>query len=347
MTSTTSVRAAPAAPARVRAWVVGCAAAEGIGMTAASAAAVTANGLDDSRGLALALVVAGGLVEGTAVGVVQARLLRDVLGSRARAWALVTVAVAGLGWAAASAPATLGSSGDSGSPPPLGLVLAGAAGMGLVMGAALGAAQSATLRGRVRHPWRWVSVGALAWIPTMIVIFAGATAPSSSWRAYATVPLGLLTGLAAGALLGLVSGSLAPTLDGPPPHALVLLGLLRRRAGRRLSRSLLGLRVTGVRTGRLVELPVQYAVQPTADPRGADGDALVVVPLHHERKTWWRNLRLVAPVQVLYDGRWRPAYGRVVLPEDPAHGPALAAYTRRWPRVHVPPGQPLVVLRLL
>ncbi len=97
--------------------------------------------------------------------------------------------------------------------------------------------------------------------------------------------------------------------------------LLGTRAGRGLSRSLLGLRVTGVHSGRTFELPVQYAVQ-----QGADEDALIVVPLHQEQKTWWRNLRVAAPLEVLYDGRWRPAYGRVVGPDDPEHAPARTAY---------------------
>jgi hypothetical protein len=174
----------------------------------------------------------------------------------------------------------------------------------------------------------------------MVVIFAGATAPSSTWHASQTVPLGTVTGLAAGALLGLVSGALLPTVDGPAPHALALLALLRTRAGVRPARSLLGLRVTGVRSGRTIDLPVQYAFQP-----GPEEDALIVVPLHHEQKTWWRNLLLVAQLQVLYAGRWHPAYGRVVGPDDPAHAAALAVYVRRWPRVEVPADQPLVELR--
>lgn len=342
MTSTVIVPGSvgDATDGRVRRWVVGCALAEGIGMTAASAAALLATGWGgDARALALTVVVLGGLVEGTALGVVQARLLRAVLGPRVWAWALTTIAVAGLGWAAASAPQVL--SGDSGgAPPPVGLVLAGAAGLGLAMGAVLGSAQAITLRGRVRHPWRWVSISATAWVPAMVVIFAGATAPDSGWHAYQTVPLGAVTGLAAGALLGLVSGALLPTLDGPPAHALAVLALLRTRAGRRPARSLLGLRVTGVRSGRTFDLPVQYAVQPSPE-----GDVLIAVPLHHERKTWWRNLLLVARLEVLYAGRWQPTYGRVVGPEDPAHAATLAAYVSRWPRVELPADQPLVVLR--
>ena len=43
-----------------------------------------------------------------------------------------------------------------------------------------------------------------------------------------------------------------------------------------------GLAVRGRRTGRVVRFPVQYAV---------DGDDLVVVPGHADRKSWWRNLR--------------------------------------------------------
>lgn len=202
----------------LRRWTALCAAAETVGMTAAAAAAKAAAALvEDDPGAAalaggLALVVAGGLVEGTALGVAQAAGLRELLTPRRRRlWVLVTVAVAGLGWAAASAPAAL-SGDESGTTPPLLLVLAGAAGLGAVMGAALGAAQGAVLRAVVPRPWRWVAVSAAAWTPAMVVVFLGATTPSADWSVATVVLLGALTGLAAGTVLGLVSGRLLPSL---------------------------------------------------------------------------------------------------------------------------------------
>ena len=64
------------------------------------------------------------------------------------------------------------------------LVVAGAAGLGLVMGTVLGVAQAAALRGAVPHPRRWVAANAAAWPLAMVVIFLGATTPSAGWPAW-------------------------------------------------------------------------------------------------------------------------------------------------------------------
>jgi hypothetical protein len=202
-------------------WVVACAAAEAVGMTAAAGAARYATSLTD-RGVAhatawgLTAVVLGGLVEGTALGWLQARALGPVLGATGRRrWLLVTLLVAGLGWAAASAPAALAGA-DDGEQPPLLLVLLGAAALGAMMGAVLGAAQASALRNRVRHPWRWVTGSAAGWTVAMPVIFLGATGVGATWPWWLVVPVGTVTGLVAGSALGLVSGPFLDTLDGPP-----------------------------------------------------------------------------------------------------------------------------------
>ena len=89
-------------------WTALCAVAEAIGMTAAAAAAKGSQALigepANSREVveALSIAVAGGLVEGVALGGLQAlgmgRLLPDL--NRPQ-WVLVTTAVAGVGWAGA------------------------------------------------------------------------------------------------------------------------------------------------------------------------------------------------------------------------------------------------------
>jgi hypothetical protein len=101
-----------------------CAIAEGIGH-GGRGCRWSGNGWgDDARASALTVVGPGGLVGNVALCVIDARLLRAVLGPRVRARALTTIAVAGLGWAAASAPQTL-SGGSGGAAPPVGLVLPG------------------------------------------------------------------------------------------------------------------------------------------------------------------------------------------------------------------------------
>ena len=199
--------------ATVAQWVVSCAMAEGIGMTASAVASRVAE--DRPIGAALTLVVLGGLIEGLALGLLQASwLARRFPGINKAAWVIGTVLVAGVGWAAASSPSLLGRDGGTQPAPALLAVMAG--GLGAVMGALLGAVQSFVLRRHVAHAWRWVGVSALAWAPAMVVIFVGATAPDETWRDLAVILLAAITGVVAGGVLGIVSGPLISTLDSRP-----------------------------------------------------------------------------------------------------------------------------------
>jgi MFS family permease len=324
---------APVMPSLMR-WIGLCAAAETVGMAAAAAAAKAASVAAVGIGGALALVVAGGLVEGLALGVAQARGLRRVLASPdRRRWVLVTATVAGLGWAAAAAPSVL-ATGD-GEEPPLALVLAGAAALGATMGAVLGAVQAAVLRGRATHPWRWVGANVAAWAAAMTVIFIGATIPGAGWSVIAVAAVGAVTGALAGAVLGALSGWFLPSLTGTSPSGRIVLAVLRSPAHRLLDPALVGLRFRGARSGRRIELPVQFA----ADPEG-----IIVVPGRPEAKRWWRNLHGRPPVDVLAGGRWHRARAELLRPGDAGHSDALAAFGRRWPKARIPDTNPVVRL---
>jgi hypothetical protein len=329
-----------------RPWVLSCVTAEAIGMTAAAGAArgatvFTGHAVGHATTWGLLLVVLGGLVEGGALGVLQARALTDVLGPTGRQrWTAVTILVAGLGWAAASSPAAL-SGDDGGATPSLLLVLPGAALLGAVMGVALGATQAWALRHRVRHPWRWVAGSAAGWAAAMPVIFLAATGVGATWPWWIVVPIGTVTGLAAGLALGTVSGPFLDTLDGPAWHHRLVLGVLMFRRARAPAvdgrGGLVGLGVDGVRTGRHYRFPVEAACW--------GPDRLVVLPAHPERKTWWRNLDGRPAVEVLLAGVWVPATGFVVRGDDPGWRDARSAYAVGFPSVRAP-GDPLVVLSL-
>lgn len=88
--------------------------------------------------------------------------------------------------------------------------------------------------------------------------------------------------------------------------------------------SLMLLTLRGRRTGREVNLPVQYA---------ADKDALWVWPGNAETKTWWRNLAAEAPVQLRLRGRTVPGTGVALLGADhPAEVErGLEVYAARFP----------------
>lgn len=195
------------------AWVVACAAAELVGMTVAAGAARAGQAIVEggtSTVVALALVVVAGVVEGTALGAAQVTVLGShVTGLRRQRYVVLTVLVAGLGWAAASAPGVLAPA-DAGTSPAPWLVVAGGAGLGVVMGALLGTAQATALPPAGRRTWRWANVA--AWPPAMVVILVGAGVPGVDWSLLPVLATGAVTGAAAGAVLGLVSGAFLPTL---------------------------------------------------------------------------------------------------------------------------------------
>lgn len=322
-------------------WVRACVLAETIGMTASAAAArlgqdVSGDGSTGSRWAALGIVVAGGLVEGTALGLLQGQVLgRHWPGLSRLRFLLLTVLVAGLGWAAASAPGVLAGD-DGGSGPAVGLMVVGGLGLGLVMGPVLGAAQAVALRGAVRHPWRWVAANTAAWPFAMAAIFAGASSAGAGWPTAAVAGYGALTGVVAGSLLGLVSGGWLGSLDGQPVGNRLALALVAaRRFG--LHHRLVGLAVTGRRTGRVVRFPVQYA---------AAGEDLLVVPGHADHKTWWRNLQDPGTsLEVLYEGRWVAAQAELVRAGDFRYEAAVATYQARWPHPEPSVWDPVLVLR--
>lgn len=333
-----------AAPPRLGTWLAACVAAETIGIATAAGAARTASNLSDravphAALLGFAVILAGGLVEGTALGLAESKVLSGWLTRRGRAcWMLVTVILAGVGWAAGSAPQTLHPDPvGAGSGPPLLLIIAGASGIGLVMGALLGAAQGAVLRGRVRHPWRWVSANALGWAVAMPVIFVGAGTPSASWPTAAVIAAGAATGALAGAALGLVTGWFLPALHGQSVGSGVILRLLASPLRAVLGSGVIALEVTGARSGHRFRFPVMVA---------GSASALVVLPGHHERKNWWRNLGQRPQVRVLIDGQWRSGEARVCAPRDPAWDAALATYRGRWPRLSISEESPLVLIQL-
>lgn len=328
-------------PPQLRIWVMLLAITEAAGMTTAAAAAHVGQAvLPDPQGAgqvagAVGLATAGGIVEGVAVGLATGYLVNRLVGQLSvRTWIGVTTAVAGLGWAAGTVPSAL-STPDASQPPAL-VILAGALGMGAVLGGLLGSAQALVLRGRVAHPGRWIGANVLAWSPTMTIIFAGATAPDESWPVVAVLALAVVTGLVAGATLGLILGWSASSLTGSSTVGRFLLAVMTTRWRRHIvPAGMIGLKVRGNVTGEWHSLVVMGA---------QNGGSTVVFPGNPSRKRWWRNLAQSARVQFLRAGDWRPADAWVLRPQDHEYPTSLDAYRRRYPRVQIPVAAPLVLI---
>jgi hypothetical protein len=324
-------------------WVARCALAETVGMTAAAAAARTGDRLVGTPGTAtdsatlISLAVAGGVVEALALGVAMAGPLLVLAPTLPRRrWVVVTTVVAGLSWAAGMVPAALpvqDGAAATAYTPALWLILAFALASGLGNGALLGAAQALVLRGHVRHPWRWCAASAAAWPLPMAVIFAGAGTAGAGWPVWQVLLLAAVTGAVAGALLGLLLGRLAPALTGTSASGRLVLRLLGNRTTAGALPGVVGLAVRGRRTGSWHTLPVMSA---------PDGDDLVVLVGHADRKQWWRNVSSPTGVRLLRGGTWQDAVGRAVAPGDPSHRQASAAYLARFPRAVAGPDAVLV-----
>ena len=187
-------------------WIASLAAAESLGMAAASAAARLGE-YSASALFTLAVSIVAGAVEGAALGAVQGRLLATLsprVNRRRFLW--VTTVSAAVGWALGMLPASMNSdSGSIGPEPPLWLILIAAAAMGMSMGALLGLAQSAALKGAFenRMPWFWGQL--VAWTLAMPVIFLGATSVPAGIALGWLLLAGASTGGAAGVVLGLAS----------------------------------------------------------------------------------------------------------------------------------------------
>ncbi len=104
--------------------------------------------------------------------------------------------------------------------------------------------------------------------------------------------------------------------------------ILRSPFHRLMSAATLLITVRGRRTGRAYTLPVQYV---------QTGDFVYILPGAPERKTWWRNLRGGAPVQVLLRGQKWTAKADVLSGETAAGADcetivkALELYFHRFP----------------
>jgi deazaflavin-dependent oxidoreductase (nitroreductase family) len=104
----------------------------------------------------------------------------------------------------------------------------------------------------------------------------------------------------------------------------VVAAVLRSPLHRALSGSTDLVRYTGRRTGRVVQTPTQYA---------RDGQDVVILVRHPERKTWWRNFRDEREVDLLLARHWTPMTARAVIgADDPALAQRLLeTYRRRFP----------------
>lgn len=167
-------------------------------------------------------VLGSTLIEGTAVGVAQWRVLRPALPRLTlRSWWLSTSVGALVAWTLGMLPSTImGVQQEAGQAavqePSRALMLLLAALLGVVAGPVLATAQWWVLRRHVERAWWWIPANSAAWAVGMVIIFAAMDLVTAETTAAQIAPILLAALFIAGAAVGAV-------------HGAVLVWLLRRR----------------------------------------------------------------------------------------------------------------------
>lgn len=201
-------------------WTVSCGAGELIGLAIAAGLAATMNQIVgepqslQQRLTVLSVMVVAGVLEGTAIGCFQWRVLRHVFRNlSASAWLIPTISVAAIGWligmlqptffadAESAAPGVARATGSS-----LASMLLFAAAFGVFAGAVFGFAQWLPLREHADRAWIWIPANAIGWAVAMAIIFVGATLPEANWLIWQIIPLGAIVGIVAGLAVGAITG---------------------------------------------------------------------------------------------------------------------------------------------
>ena len=200
-------------------WVLANSLAETVGLGASFGVGAALFPYLQAPGILIALatagaaILAGTLIEGTAVGTAQWLVLRHPFPNlKWRAWALATTAGAFVAWALGMLPSTLmsagsGAEGFAPTEPGAAVVYGLAALMGLVAGTILGTPQWLVLRRHVRWAALWVPANALAWAPGMVLAFVSADFVFSAGIGASAVLLSVVTLAVIGAVVGAIHGA--------------------------------------------------------------------------------------------------------------------------------------------
>jgi hypothetical protein len=161
-----------------------------------------------------ALIVVSGstLLEGSAVGIAQWRVLgKELPALSLRIWWIATAVGALIAWTLGMIPSTLmalNAGAENALAPEVSdtVVLLLAAGMGFVLGPVLGIPQWWILRRHVAQAWQWIPANAVAWMLGMPVIFAMMGLVPAGTPSVWAILLVLTTLAVAGAVVGATHG---------------------------------------------------------------------------------------------------------------------------------------------
>ncbi len=200
-------------------WIFNCSVGEFLGILCAASLAVMGNyciGEPNDigkKGLSFGIALFSGLCEGSLLAYFQHRILRKILPNlNFKTWWQYTVIPAVIGWALGVLPSLWLSNNElepphDFAPPPLILIIVGAALMGLGLGAFFGWVQSLALKKHVADVHQWIFMNAVGWAFGMVWIFLAATLPDETTPVWVILMGGVIGGALAGLSVGVATSN--------------------------------------------------------------------------------------------------------------------------------------------
>lgn len=207
----------------IQKWILNCSLGEFLGIFCAAALAVIGNHFigepnDMTAKILLFLIaLASGMCEGTLLAYFQYRVLRHILPNlKFKQWWQYTIIPAVIGWALGILPSLTINNNDlepphDFAPPPLILIILGAAAMGLFLGGFFGWIQSLALKQHIAEVRSWILWNVVGWSLGMVWIFLAATIPDENTPTWLILTGGLIGGALAGLSVGVATSNFIKT----------------------------------------------------------------------------------------------------------------------------------------
>lgn len=175
----------------------------GFGLVGLIAFYVASNLGESNEGLAFALIVAAGALEGVALGTAQGYVLqRAIPRMDASRFVLATALAAVLAWLVGMAFGALASDGRVSTA----IMPWAAFGLLVLLGGIMGAFQWNVLRHHLPRAWRWIPASAIAWSIGLLPVFGLVSLIDTATPTWLVAVIVTTGGLLMGACVGVVTG---------------------------------------------------------------------------------------------------------------------------------------------
>jgi hypothetical protein len=196
--------AMPAGSGLRRAWIRACVVGELIGFLPPAIVGAALGALGAPDPLMVIGLTSAGLLEGAALGIAQAGVLRRHLPAvDGPHWVIATTAAAGFAWFVGMGGSSVLAAGAL----PTAVMLVAVVPAWIAGLLAMGIGQWLVLRRVVTHSARWIPVTATAWLIGVMLPIAALSLTPNAWPPWTFVVVGVAAAVAMGMTVGVITGS--------------------------------------------------------------------------------------------------------------------------------------------